>query len=136
MNFPFKRFVKHFGALCFVIVILSPNLFAQQGYVKGKMIKRGLWKNHPFEYVADELCVFVKPGKTKQEVLTLFSKFKGQLSREIDERGFTVLIFPYSTDVISIAEQLNGNSIIKAIEPNAICRALLIPNDTYFQSGK
>ncbi len=136
MNSSFKMFVKHFCTLCFVIAIFSPSLFAQQGYVKGKMIKRGLWKNHPLEYVADELCVFIKQGKTKQEVLMLFSKFKGQLSREIDERGFTVVIFPDSTDVISIAEQLNGNSIIKAIEPNAVCRALLIPNDTYFQSGK
>ncbi|MBC8186275.1 S8 family serine peptidase [candidate division KSB1 bacterium] len=136
MNSSFKMFVKHFCILCFVIAIFSPSLFAQQGYVKGKMIKRGLWKNHPLEYVADELCVFIKQGKTKQEVLTLFSKFKGQLSREIDERGFTVVVFPDSTNVISIAEQLNGNTIIKAIEPNAVCRALLIPNDTYFQSGK
>ncbi|NOY73061.1 MAG: S8 family serine peptidase [Gammaproteobacteria bacterium] len=136
MNSSFKMFVKHFCTLYMVITIFSTSLFAQQGYIKGKMIKRGLWKNHSLEYVADELCVFIKQGKTKQEVLTLFNKFKGQLSREIDERGFTVVTFPDSTDVISIAEQLNKNSAIKAIEPNTVCRALLIPNDTYFQSGK
>jgi len=128
--------VKNFTLFVFVMVIFSPGLYAQQGYVKGKMIKQDLWKNGLIEYVADELCVFVEQGKTKQEVLALFSNFKGQLSREIDERGFTVVIFPDSTDVISIAKQLNGNSVIKAIEPNAVCRALLMPNDTYFQSSK
>ena len=134
MNYGTKMFFKNFFTICIVIVFSSSNLFAQR-HLRGKLIKQDTWKNKKLEYVSDELCVFIKQGKTKKEVLELFSKFQGKLGREID-KDFLVIVFPDSTDIISIAKQLKDNPLLKAIEPNAVGRALLSPNDTYFQNGK
>ncbi|KAA3657031.1 MAG: hypothetical protein DWQ10_14135 [Calditrichaeota bacterium] len=135
MKNSFNLISKQFVIAGIFFVFSAQNLFSQ-GLIKGKMIKRGLWKNQSVEYLADELCVFFKGDIESQDALTLLDKYQGQLSMEIDKKGFTVVIFPDSTDVLSIATQLENSSLISAIEPNTICRISSIPNDTHFLSGK
>ena len=118
-----------------VCFLFSSNLFAQD-YFGGKLIKKDFWKNHMIEYVSDEVCVFVDKSKSEKEITSLFSIFDGQLKRNIDKGGFTVVSFPDSTNIFSVIDQLKSNPFIKSIEPNQICRPQFSPNDTHYSSGK
>lgn len=128
--------IKKFLILCFCLVVLGSQSLLAQGTVKGKMIKRGFWTNHQLEYVADELCVFVESGIEEKQLTLLFNKYQGTLSRAIDKRGFTLVVFPDSTDIIFVAKELQNNPFIKSIEPKSVCRISFSPNDTAFQNGK
>jgi subtilisin family serine protease len=112
--------------LCIVCLLVLPeSLLAQE-------IKEGMWRGERIKYLDGQLCVKVREGVTREDVVQLAATFSASVGDGPDMLRWILFRLPSGTDVLSIVDSVANNSIIETCEPHVGGRGLFDPDDEFF----
>ena len=121
----FQEHLNHIMKKVFLSIVLcilfnSTFLFAQEeGWVKGKEIKQGVWHKENVTYF-DQLLEFKIKNIIPLDSNTgpiLSKRFKGKLLEYDSEDGFTLIEFKKGTDILKLAAKMEKDTTVKLVSP-------------------
>jgi len=123
----FSFAVTRFFLVTISLLVLDHVLSAQE-------IKQGVWKGNEIEYIDGQLCVKVREGVTREQIVQIAGSIGSTVGPGPDILRWILVRLPSGVDPFSIIDTLLSNPLIESCEPNVIGYALFDPDDEYYLS--
>ncbi|GEM_PF-6769675 len=123
--------MRRFFKLLF-LALLVLCFSASQERVGGKLIKKGMWKSKPIEYVDGEILVGFKKWTKKEDARQLLNQRGATILEHYEQKDWAVTEVADSQDIFEVISELEKHPLVKYAEPNIVGRLLSDPYDTDF----
>lgn len=126
--------IKRISLFALLIAFLVPMMLLSQDKIGRKAIISGIWNGKTTKYVAGEIAVKLKSGKTSSQLTPTFNKIHATIKQNFDELGWGWIELPDTSDVMPAISELQKSGAVEVAEPNFVGHAHVIPNDPNFNS--
>jgi len=114
-----------FLLLAVCVLVLGQSLSAQE-------IKQGVWKGTEIEHLDGQLCVKVREGVTREEVVQIANGIGSTVGPGPNILRWILITLPSGSNLFSVMESLLTNPLIETCEPHVLGYPLFDPDDEYY----